>query len=176
MTFNEFKVLAKGMKAVYTSQNFLPDADSVKIWYELLKDLPYELANVAIQRHMATNKFPPTVAEIRAAAVESVYKPVDWSDGWEQFRKAVSRYGYYQQEAALNSLDDLTRRVVKRLGWKQLCESENQMQDRANFRMIYEQEQQREEEKAALPTGLKTQIEKLQEEVVKKLGERHEEI
>ena len=176
MKFEQFKVLVKGMKAVYTSPNFLPDADSVKIWYELLKDLPYELANIAIQRHMATNKFPPTVAEIRAAAVESVYRPVDWSDGWEQFRKAVSKYGYYQQEAALNSLDDLTRRVVKRLGWKQLCESENQMQDRANFRMIYEQEQQREEEKAALPAGLKTQIEKLQKEVVKKLGEGHEEI
>ena len=176
MTFNEFKALVKGMKAVYTSPNFLPDADSVKIWYRLLEDMPYELANIAIQRHMAINKFPPTVAEIRAAAVESVYKPVDWSDGWEQFRKAVSKYGYYQQEAALNSLDDLTCRVVKRLGWKQLCESENPMQDRANFRMIYEQEQQREGEKAALPAGLKTQIERLQGEVVKKLGEGHEKI
>ena len=176
MTFNEFKVLVKGMKAVYTSPNFLPDADSVKIWYELLKDLPYELANIAIQRHMTTNKFPPTVAEIRAAAVGSVYRPVDWSDGWEQFRKAVSKYGYYQQEAALNSLDDLTRKVVKRLGWKQLCESENPIQDRANFRMIYEQEQQREEEKAALPAGLKTQIEQLQSGTVKAIGGGDEKI
>lgn len=175
MKFEQFKVLVKGMKAVYTSPNFLPDADSVKIWYELLKDLPYELANIAIQRHMATNKFPPTVAEIRAAAVESVYRPVDWSDGWEQFRKAVSKYGYYQQEAALNSLDDLTRRVVKRLGWKELCMSENIMQDRANFRMVYEQEAGRREKETALPKGLHEQIGRLRGTSRQIEGGRHEE-
>lgn len=176
MTFNEFKVLVKGMKAVYTSPNFLPDADSVKIWYRLLGDLPYELANIAIQRHMSTNKFPPTVAEIRQAAVQTVDAPQDWADGWEQFRKAVSKFGYYQQDAALASMDETTRKVVKRLGWKQLCESENPMQDRANFRMIYEQEQQREEEKAALPAGLQRQIERLQGEAVKEIGDGHEKI
>ena len=48
MTFDEFKILVKGMKAVYTSPNFLPDADSVKIWYRLLGDMPYELASIAI--------------------------------------------------------------------------------------------------------------------------------
>ena len=40
MSFEEFKKLVKGMKAVYTSQSFLPDAESVKIWYQLLKDIP----------------------------------------------------------------------------------------------------------------------------------------
>lgn len=176
MTFDEFKVLVKAMKAVYTSPNFLPDADSVKIWYRLLEDMPYELANIAIQRHMATNKFPPTVAEIRQAAVHTVDETKDWSDGWEQFRKAVSKYGYYQQEAALASMDEITRKVVRRLGWKQLCESENPMQDRANFRMIYEQERQRQEEKAALPAGLQKQMEMLQGEAVKALGEGYETI
>lgn len=176
MTFNEFKALAKGMKAVYTSPNFLPDADSVKIWYELLKDLPYELANIAIQRHMTTNKFPPTVAEIRAAAVGSVYKPVNWSDGWEQFRKAVSKYGYYQQEEAMNSMDDITRKTVRRLGWKELCESENIMQDRANFRMAYEQESNRSRETAVLPVELRGVIERLQESSVKAIGDDMKEV
>lgn len=170
MTFDEFKKLAKGMKAVYTSPNFLPDADSVKIWYRLLGDLPYELANIAIQRHMATNKFPPTVAEIRQAAVQTVDTPQDWSDGWEQFRRAVGKYGYYQQEAALASMDETTRKVVKRLGWKQLCESENMMQDRANFRMVYEQEQQRINDNAALPARLQEQIAAIQGRPTNALG------
>lgn len=170
MTFNEFKVLVKGMKAVYTSPNFLPDADSVKIWYRLLEDMPYELANIAIQRHMSTNKFPPTPAEIRQAAVQTVEAPRGWADGWEQFRKAVGKYGYYQQEAALASMDETTRKVVKRLGWKQLCESENPMQDRANFRMVYEQEAQRKNETAALPAKLQEQIARLQGSATKALG------
>lgn len=174
MTFDEFKILVKGMKAVYTSPNFLPDADSVKIWYRLLGDMPYELANIAIQRHMATNKFPPTVAEIRQAAVQTVDTPQNWADGWEQFRRAVGKYGYYQQDAALASMDETTRKVVKRLGWKQLCESENQMQDRANFRIIYEQEANRRREMAVLPVELRGAIERLQESGVKAIGDGNE--
>ena len=170
MNFDEFKRLVKGMKAVYTSQSFLPDANSVKIWYELLKDMPYEIANVSIQKHMATNKFPPTVAEIRSGAAEITSKPRDWSDGWESFRKAVGRFGYYRREEAFASMDEITRKVVKRLGWKELCMSENIMQDRANFRMVYEQEQNRATERAMLPEGLRKQMDMLQSGVLKAIG------
>ena len=98
----------------------------------------------------------------------------DRSDGWEQFRRAVGKYGYYQQEAALGSMDETTRRVVKRLGWKQLCESENQMQDRANFRMVYEQEAQRKNEIAVLPAKLQEQMARLQGSATKALGGSNE--
>ena len=170
MRFEEFKKLVKGMKAVYTSQNFLPDAESIKIWYQLLKDMPYEIANVSIQKHMATNKFPPTVAEIRSGAAEITDKSHDWSDGWESFRKAVGRFGYYRREEAFASMDEITRKVVKRLGWKELCMSENIMQDRANFRMVYEQEQNRAMERAMLPEGLRKQMDALQSGVLKAIG------
>lgn len=174
MTFEQFKVLVKGMKAVYTSPNFLPDADSVKIWYELLKDIPYELANIAIQRHMSTNKFPPTVAEIREWAVKSVTEPTDWASGWEQVRKAISKYGMYRAQEAYNSMDEITQTVVKRLGWKNICESENYMQDRANFRMAYEQEQARQKETAVLTAELNRQINRLQGSAIKAIGGRNE--
>lgn len=174
MSFDEFKRLAKGMKAVYTSQNFLPDAESVKIWYQLLKDIPYELANVSIQKHMATNKFPPTVAEIRSGAAGIASKPRDWSDGWECFRKAVSRFGYYRREEAFTSMDEITRKVVRRLGWKELCMSENIMQDRANFRMVYEQEQNRAMERAMLPEGLRKQMDMLQGRALTAIGDGNE--
>ena len=170
MNFDEFKRLVKGMKAVYTSQNFLPDAESIKIWYQLLKDMPYEIANVSIQKHMATNKFPPTVAEIRSGAAEITDKSHDWSDGWESFRKAVGRFGYYRREEAFASMDEITRKVVKRLGWKELCMSENIMQDRANFRMVYVQEQNRTMERAMLPEGLRKQMDALQSGVLKAIG------
>lgn len=170
MNFDEFKRLVKGMKAVYTSQNFLSDAESIKIWYQLLKDMPYEIANVSIQKHMATNKFPPTVAEIRSGAAEITDKSHDWSDGWESFRKAVGRFGYYRREEAFASMDEITRKVVKRLGWKELCMSENIMQDRANFRMVYEQEQNRAMERAMLPEALRRQMDTLQGSVLKAIG------
>ena len=170
MTKAEFIKIANAIKTYYPTEKLFPNEGALALWYEELKDLTYEVAYVAVRKHVNTSPYPPTISDIRKGAAGVTVDKSNWSDGWEQFRKAVSKYGYYQQEAALNSLDDLTRRVVKRLGWKQLCESENPMQDRANFRMIYEQEQQREEEKAALPAGLKTQIEQLQSGTVKAIG------
>ena len=58
-------------------------------------------------------------------------------------------------------MDEITRACVKRLGWKELCMSENPVADRANFRMIYEQIQQQKKETTALPAGLKQNIAKI---------------
>ena len=152
MTFDEFRILAKGMKAVFTSPNFLPDADSVKIWYQLLQDLDYKVANAAIQKYMLTQKFPPTIADIReqATSVSIGEKPL-WSDGWEEVLMAIRRYGSYQESLALESMSDITRQAVQRLGFRNICMSENIMADRANFRMIYEQIVDREYDAKKIP-------------------------
>ena len=163
MTYDEFKILAKGMKAVYTQPTFLPDADAFNIWYQLLQDIDYKVANIAIQKHMMTSKFPPTIADIReqAATVTSGERPL-WSDGWEQVLIAIRKYGMYAIPEAMESFDEITRQTVKRLGFKELCMSENPMQDRANFRMIYEQIAERKEKAQQLPASLTNLIDEIQ--------------
>ena len=163
MTKDEFRVLAKGLKAVYTQPNFLPDAEAIQIWYELLKDLDYATANVAIQKHMVSSKYPPTIADIREQATEVSYGQAPlWSDGWEQVLRAMRLYGSYRLQEALDSMDDLTRKAVKRLGFKELCISENIAVDRANFRMVFEQLANREYETKKLPLSLQNSIEDIQ--------------
>lgn len=147
MTFEEWKRIVKGLKSVYTRDTYLPDADSVKIFYSLLKDLPYDLLSVTVQKWMMVNRFPPTVAELRGAAAEiSGGKIVDWGYGWEQVLRAIRRFGYTGQKEALESMDEITRETVRRLGYQELCISENIATDRANFRMVYEQVARRYEE------------------------------
>ena len=175
MTKVEFAKLADAMKTYYPAAGLMPNKAAMQLWYEELKDIPFELAIVALRRHGNTNKFPPTIAELRQHAVTTVSKPQDWADGWEQFRKAVSKFGYYQQEAALSSMDETTRKVVRRLGWKELCISENPMQDRANFRMVYEQEKERKGKKDVLSLGLQAQIEAIHGTGLKAIGAGHEE-
>lgn len=175
MTKVEFAKLADAMKTYYPAAGLLPNKTAMQLWYEELKDVPYELAAVALRKHVSTNKFPPTIAELRKNAVETVKAPQDWADGWERFRRAVSKFGYYQQEAALASMDDITRKTVKRLGWKELCMSENPMQDRANFRMVYGQEQERKSKKDVLPLGLQAQIDAIHSAGLKAIGDGHEE-
>ena len=165
MDFDEFKVLVKGLKAVYTSERFLPDPESVKIWYSLLKDIPYNVLNAAIQKYMLSNKFPPTIADLRELAISVQQGELpDWGDAWEQVTLAIRRYGSYRAGEALESLSPLARKTVERLGYMQLCASENIAADRANFRMIYETLAEREKKQAQLPEGLKQLIGQLQQD------------
>lgn len=83
MTKEEFKILCKIMKAVYPQPTFLPDAYAFKVWYELLEDLDYTVAQAAILKYILTNKFPPTIADIREYAV-SVRTGEKWSKDLEQ--------------------------------------------------------------------------------------------
>ena len=41
MEFGEFKLIVKGLKAVYSKDNFLANDEAIKIWYTMLKDIPY---------------------------------------------------------------------------------------------------------------------------------------
>ena len=163
MIFDEWKILVKGLKSAYPSPNFLPDADSVKIWYQLLSDIDYEAANVAIQKHILVNRFPPTIADIREQAVSVIAgdKPI-WSDGWEEVLRAIRKYGMYREAEALDSMTDITRQAVKRLGWKEICCSENLMADRSNFRMIFEQIADREQSNKQIPVKVMNLIGEIQ--------------
>lgn len=159
MTFDEWKILVKGLRSAYTSDHFLPDGDSVKIWYGLLKDLDYAICSAAIQKYISTEEMPPKVASIRRLASEIVdgRKP-DWGSGWESVLKSMSKFGMYRETEALASMDEITRRCVKRLGYQNLCTSADINQDRANFRMIYTQEAENVAEERMLPEKLRGMI------------------
>lgn len=172
MTKDEFKILAKGLKAVYTYPSFLPDADALNVWYSLLQDLPYEVCNVAIQKYMMTETEVPTIASIRnlCTSVVAGEKPL-WSDGWDEVMRAMRRYGSYNEVEALESMSEITRQCVRRLGYQNLCRSEEIGVDRANFRMIFEQIANREHEKQKLPSGMQQLIASIQTKMIETKGE-----
>ena len=163
MTRDEFKILVKGMKAIYAQPTFIPDQDAFNMWFALMGDLSYEVCNVAIQKYMLTNKFPPTVAEIREMATDVVNgDPLTWGESWERAMTAVRRYGSYNQIEAMNSLDPLTRKCVESIGFMQLCMSENIMVERAHYQKIFDIYQKREQMDKQIPLGLQQAISKLQ--------------
>ncbi|MDO4306016.1 MAG: replicative helicase loader/inhibitor [Eubacteriales bacterium] len=101
MKREEFKTLVKGMKAVYAQPTFIPDQDAFNVWYELLKDLPYKQLNVAIQKYMLTERFPPTIADLRAKATEIVEPELEGMselEAWAITRKAIGNSGYHAEE------------------------------------------------------------------------------
>ena len=77
-------------------------------------------------------------------------------------------------EECMDSFDPLTRKVVERLGWKDLCKSKDAdvMADRANFRMIFEQLADRQHKTQQLPVQLTHLIEAVREKEKQMLLEK----
>ena len=120
-------------------EDFIGTEQALDVWYALLHDLDYQILSKVLQQYMLTNKFKPIVAELREIYAELVSPATsDWSEGWEQVSKAIGHYGMYQEKAAMESFDEVTREVVKRLGFLNICLSENIVADRARFAEIYQ--------------------------------------
>lgn len=164
MTREEFINLTKALKTFYPRDNMLPNMEAMELWYRELSDIPYTVAEAALRKYVATNKFSPTIADIRelSATVTNGDKPL-WSDGWEEVLRAIKMFGSYRETEALQSMTETTREAVKRMGFRNICLSENIMTERANFRTIFEQLADRKQKNAQLSTGLTMLISGLQE-------------
>lgn len=155
MTKQEFGSIVSVIRGVYRDKTFLTDKEVKELWFEMLKDIPYEQAKSAVMKHAMTSKWTPTIAEIREQVVDIQADRTDWGDGWKEVLMAIRRFGYSAEKEALESMSPMTREVVSRLGWKQICNSD---QDdltaiRANFRMMFEQKKATSKEEMQLPQG-----------------------
>jgi len=132
---------------------------SVDTWTLMLSDTNLDVAKVALQRLIATSKFPPSIAEMREsiAAVQYPSMP-DAGDAWGEVNEAIKNYGFYRQSEALASMREPVRLAVERMGWRELCMSENSMADRAHFLRIYESMEKRSREEQQLPIAVKEAI------------------
>lgn len=160
MTRIEFAKIGAAIRAYYPQGNILPTEAAAELWFRQLADIPYETAVVALNKWVAVNKWPPSIADIREAALDVSTDAIpDWSEAWETVLNAIRRFGPYRQTEAMESLDDMTRTVVRRLGFMTLCSSENVAADRANFRTIYQIMAERKRRDAQLPEPLRLAIE-----------------
>lgn len=155
----EFAIFASALRTYYPKENILPNEQALELWYKQLQDIPYKVAEVTLNKWVATNKWSPSIADIREQATSITQGAAkDWGDAWQDVLRAINNFGTYREVEALESFDEVTRQVVKRLGFKNICMSENIQNDRANFRMIYEQEIERTKKDAQLPPQLKALI------------------
>ena len=158
MKKSEFSKIASAIKTYYPKDNPFPNAAAVQLWFEEFRDLPYEDVVLALRRHVNTSRWCPTIAELKQAIVVNTAGEQDWGEHWKTAVEAIGRFGRYREEEALASMDPMTREVVKRLGYRDLCRSENQMTDRANFRIVFGQVASNEYNKAALSRDLQERI------------------
>lgn len=140
MTKREFGLFAAAIRTYYPRENILPNEQAHDLWFRQLQDIPFPVAEAILAKWVATNKWSPSIADIRdsMAEIQNGGPADDWGEAWDQAMNAIRRFGSYDEDGALASLPPLTRETVRRLGYKSLCWSENQVADRANFRQVYE--------------------------------------
>ena len=158
MNAQEFSTIAMAIRSAWPNANLMLDDKAKDVWYTMLADLDYNACLVAIKEHMSTCRFAPSIAELRERCSNVTSVPVQsWGDAWEDVISAIRFCGMYREDEALQRMDAITRKCVKRLGFQNLCTSENITADRANFRMIYEQEQKTQKELQQLSPALQEQ-------------------
>lgn len=161
----EFAKFAMALKTYYPRESMLPNEAAMDLWFRQLQDLDYKLAETALNKWVATCRWSPTIADIREEAANIAAGEIgDWADGWQQVLKAISRFGFYRPTEALDSMDETTRKCVERIGFINICTSDNIAADRANFRKIYEAYAEREKTERQIPASTKAQISQLQGE------------
>lgn len=82
MDKKEFSLFAMALKTYYPKEQLLPNTQAMELWYKQLKGIPYLIAEMALQKWVATNKWSPTISDL-FIMVEKIhweaYEMTTWS-------------------------------------------------------------------------------------------------
>ena len=177
MTKQEFSNWVMALKTYYPREQLLPNTQAIELWYQELHDIPMTVAEAALRKWVATSKWSPTIAEIREMCVDVKRGDApDWSEGWMKVNMAIQRYGRYRPGEAMASLDPITRKAVKCLGFQNLCDTEDIGYYTRRFQPTSETAPRREQMRMQPPVELQDAIATIQGEFRLKLsgGESNE--
>ncbi len=160
MTESETVKIIAMLYMAYPAVNKLSDEaikDMTGIWYKFFENDSYNLVEVAVQRHISTNKWLPSIAEIREQMAK-IMRPdlippdVAWS--------VVKDYIYLRD--CYVKLPPLIAKVIETIGTSTLKEQHGG-HDKQMFMDLYTPAYERELEKAKLPKALSTRLAKSDE-------------
>ena len=160
MTREEFARLVMAIRTYYPKEKILPNKEAMQLWYEQLNDLDYSTLSMSLQKWVNTEKWSPTIADLRRLSAEITTPSLDIDAGqsFQEARKMIQTYGRYRREDALANMTPITRKVVERMGYDTMCDCENIEVERGQFTKIFDNLSQRERQDAQLPNKLKELI------------------
>ncbi len=106
MTREEFAIIFKVIKASYPNYVIFQEISTVEVWYEKLKDLDYKTVMNTANTYSNMNKFPPSIADLRAGSS----KTPEWSVEWFKIVKGATAVDL--NEPARYALKVLTRDCI----------------------------------------------------------------
>lgn len=95
MTKSEVIKLLTMLAAAYPNMKEVTELQ-VRLWYESLKDIPIEVGLANARKHIMTNQYPPTIAEIRGNNIQN-------QNRFHNFKQYSSRF-------TTEEIEDICRR------------------------------------------------------------------
>ena len=133
-------------------------AEMVAAWSAMLADVPFTTAQACLQAHVATSPFPPSIAEIKAWAAKFDHQFMDASEAWGIARKAISKWGVHAKAKARATTPADVWAVMDRMGYEDMCLSENPDVIRGQFTRLWEAHSKRAQEVERLPESVKKML------------------
>lgn len=126
------------------------EKDRLQFYVMMLSDIPPQILEVAVKKLIMTNKFLPSIAEIRETAygikgtISGTAAP-DESEAWGEVIKAIWSVGYYGKPKF--SHEAITT-AVNNIGWQDICMTPNEGMNtlRSHFRRAYQLATQRQKD------------------------------
>ena len=112
MTREEFGMIAKTLKSVYTDPKFIPSEDAGEVWYQLLKDLEYRKCMNAVTAYMQTHHFAPTPADIREQYAQNGEERLDAMEAWGTYIVRAIRDSAYHSAERFAELPEVCKSAV----------------------------------------------------------------
>ncbi len=146
---------------IYKSSDFDETAFMIQrgLWHSTFKDCTYQEVFTAFNTWLATEPFPPTLAHlnklIKKARTPEAFVSAELA--WEQVGNAIRKYGWVNQEKAMNSFAPNIQRAIQYIGgWQRLCSATDKEWDfkRKDFLDVYEEFEGESQKQELLPTSI----------------------
>lgn len=145
----------------------------VAVWKNIFKDDDARLVETAVQMHVAVNKWPPSIAEIRDQMVTLQRPDIIPPDvAWAAVEDLLVTTGEFETPNLYAALPKSIARVVEIIGWHKLYNlhcgqyrGEKEGLDRVAFMDLYKPAYARERNEAMLPARLQSIVGKKRESV-----------
>ena len=139
---------------------------TVNLWASMFQTDDNRIVALALNKHIATNKWPPSVAEIRELMLEIVHPDLIEPDrAWLAVSDLLHTTGENNHGDLHLQLPPLAARAVEAIGYNNLYEMHRSCyrggkpgMDRVAFMDIYKPMYEREKQRAMTPEGLTSQI------------------
>lgn len=134
--------ILKAVAPLQLAYNASLDDNRLRLYVEMLSDIPPSILEAAVKKLIMTNKFLPSIAEIREVAygikgIISGTAAPDESEAWGEVIKAIRSVGYYGKPKFSH---EAIAAAVSNIGWQDICTTPSNGTNtlRSQFRRAYQ--------------------------------------